>query len=296
MTMTFEEKQKYYISVIDKRLKEYMSFPKGKQDRLYEAMRYSLFAGGKRIRPILALEFSAMCGGSEDKALPAACAIEMIHTFSLIHDDLPCMDNDDMRRGRASCHKAFDEATALLAGDALEMFPFKILTESINCGVSAENTVRMIGILADFAGHLGMIGGQQIDTQFEGQSLGGECLTDMYRLKTSRLLQAAACMGCLAAGAREDKVKTAYEYADRVGVAFQITDDILDVYGDAKELGKPVGSDKENNKETYVALFGSEKAKETARKLTDEALKLLDRFENNEFLKQMTIKLLNRNK
>lgn len=296
MTMTFEEKQKYYISIIDKRLKEYMSFPKGKQDRLYEAMRYSLFAGGKRIRPILALEFSAMCGGSVEKAMPAACAIEMIHTFSLIHDDLPCMDNDDMRRGRESCHKAFDEATALLAGDALEMLPFGILTKSVNFGVSAENTVKMIGILSDYAGHLGMIGGQQIDTQFEGQSLGGECLIDMYRLKTSRLLQAAACMGCLAADAGEHKIKTAYEYADRLGIAFQIIDDILDVCGDAEKLGKPVGSDKENNKETYVALYGLEKAKETAQRLTDEALGLLDEFESNEFLKQMTIKLLNRNK
>lgn len=294
--MTFEEKQKYYIGIINKKLGEYMSFPEAKQSRLYEAMKYSLFAGGKRIRPILALEFSAVCGGSEEKALPAACAIEMIHTFSLIHDDLPCMDNDDMRRGRASCHRRFDEATALLAGDALEMYPFKILTDSVHCGVSAENTVKMIGILSECAGHSGMIGGQQIDTQFEGQSLGGECLTEMYRLKTSRLLQAAACMGCFSAGADETVVQRAYEYADRLGVAFQIVDDILDVCGNAEELGKPVGSDRNNNKETFASLEGIEKAKETAQILTDEALKLLDEFQNSEFLKQMTIKLLNRNK
>lgn len=294
--MTFEERQKYYISIVDKKLDEYMRFPNAKQDRLYEAMRYSLFAGGKRIRPILTLEFSAMCGGNEEKALPAACAIEMMHTFSLIHDDLPCMDDDDMRRGRASCHRKFDEATALLAGDALEMYPFRILTDSVRCGVSAENTVKMIGVLSNYAGHLGMIGGQQIDTQFEGKSLGGECLTEMYRLKTSRLLQAAACMGCLSAGADDAKVQMAFEYADRLGVAFQIVDDILDICGNSEELGKPVGSDKDNNKETYAALFGLEKAKETAQRLTDEALELLDEFENNGFLKQMTIKLLNRNK
>ena len=294
--MTFDEKQKYYIDIIDKKLEVYMSFPETKQSRLYEAMRYSLFAGGKRIRPILALEFSAMCGGNAEKALPAACAIEMMHTFSLIHDDLPCMDDDDMRRGRASCHRKFDEATALLAGDALEMYPFKILTDSVNCGVSAENTVKMIGILSDYAGHSGMIGGQQIDTQFEGRNLGLDCLTEMYKLKTSRLLQAAACMGCLSAGADEFKVQTAFEYADRLGVAFQIVDDIRDVCGNAEELGKPVGSDKDNNKETFASLAGIEKAKETAQRLTDEALKLLDEFENNGFLKQMTIKLLNRNK
>lgn len=294
--MTFKEKQEYYIGIVEKKLEEYMSFPKANQDRLYEAMRYSLFAGGKRIRPILALEFSVMCGGSAEKALPAACAIEMTHTFSLIHDDLPCMDNDDMRRGRASCHRRFDEATALLAGDALETYPFKILTDSVLCGVSAENTVKMIGILSECAGHSGMIGGQQIDTQFQGQGLGLADLTEMYRLKTSRLLQASACMGCLSAGADDYKVQRAFEYADRLGVAFQIVDDILDICGNAHELGKPVGSDKDNNKVTYASAVGAEKAKEEAQRLTDEALELLDEFENNEFLKQMTIKLLNRNK
>lgn len=294
--MTFEEKQKYYIGIVEKRLDEYMSFPEAKQSRLYDAMRYSLMAGGKRIRPILALEFSAVCGGNEEKALPAACAIEMMHTFSLIHDDLPCMDDDDMRRGRASCHKEFDEATALLAGDALEMYPFKVLTDSVKYGVSAENTLKMIGVLSEYSGHLGMIGGQQIDTQFGEKSLDLDSLTEMYRLKTSRLLQAAACMGCLSAGADGFKVKKAFDYADRLGVAFQIIDDILDVCGNSEELGKPVGSDRENNKETYVSLAGIEKAKKTAKLLTEEALEILDGFENSDFLKQMTIKLLNRNK
>lgn len=294
--MTFEEKKEYYKDIVDKRLGEYMSFPQGKQNRLYEAMRYSLFAGGKRVRPIIALEFSAMCGGGAEKALPAACAIEMTHTFSLIHDDLPCMDDDDMRRGRASCHREFGEATALLAGDALETYPFKVLTDSVNYGVSAENTIKMIGVLSELSGHLGMIGGQQIDTQFEGERLGLKGLTEMYRLKTSRLLQAAACMGCLSAGADDSVVKRAYEYADRLGIAFQIVDDILDICGNAEELGKPIGSDKENEKETFASLLGTEKAGETAQRLTNEALEILEEFENCDFLKKMTIKLLNRNK
>lgn len=292
--MTFEEKLKYYRDIADKKLREYMSFPKARQDRLFEAMRYSLFAGGKRIRAMLAIEFSKACGGTEEKALPAACAIEMMHTFSLIHDDLPCMDDDDMRRGMPSCHKAFDETTALLAGDALEMYSFRVLSDSLKYGVSAENTVRMTEILADCSGHLGMIGGQQIDTQF--RSFEENALKEMYRLKTSRLLQAAACMGCLSAGADDDTVKRAYEYGDILGIAFQIVDDILDVCGNAEELGKPVGSDEENDKATSVSILGIDGAKEKASRLTEKALSILDGFNDCDFLKQLTIKLLNRNK
>ena len=220
----------------------------------------------------------------------------MMHTFSLIHDDLPCMDDDDMRRGRPSCHKAFDEATALLAGDALEMYPFEVLTYSVNNGVSAENTLKMVKMLSWCAGAVGMIGGQQIDTEFEGQPFTEEELLQMYKLKTSRLLQGAVCMGCLSANADDDTVKVAFNYADRLGLAFQIIDDILDVCGDEKTLGKPIGSDKDNNKTTYVTLVGLDNAKEKARLLTEEALSILDKFENNQFLKQLTLKLLNRNK
>lgn len=294
--MTYKERIIHYKNVVDGRLEEYMTFNPKKQDRLFEAMRYSLMAGGKRIRPVLALEFARICGGKEEAALPAACAIEMIHTFSLIHDDLPCMDNDDMRRGRKSCHMRFDEATALLAGDALEMYPFEVLADSVKYGVSAENTLKMVKLLAEYAGHMGMIGGQQIDTQFESINIGENNLIEMYRLKTSRLLQAAACMGCICAGAGDDKLQKAFEYGDKVGLAFQIIDDILDVSGNPEELGKPVGSDKENNKETYVSLFGIERAKETAKRLTEDSLKILEIFSDSGFLKELTLELLSRNK
>lgn len=294
--MTYKERLKHYKDITDSRLEKYVTFESRKQDRLFEAMRYSLLAGGKRIRPILALEFSRLCGGTEETALPAACAVEMIHTFSLIHDDLPCMDNDDMRRGRKSCHKQFDESTALLAGDALEMYPFEIIADSVKYGVSAENSLKMVKLLAVHAGHMGMIGGQQTDTQFEGISIGEKALTEMYRLKTSRLLQAAACLGCLSAGEEGENLHRAYEYGDKLGLAFQITDDILDVCGDPNELGKPVGSDKENQKETYVSIFGVEKARETAKRLTDEALEIIGGFSDGGFLKELTLELLNRNK
>ncbi len=294
--MNYQEKKLYYKEITEKHLNDYMTFPSAKQDKLYEAMRYSLNAGGKRIRPILALEFCKICGGDENAALPAACAIEMMHTFSLIHDDLPSMDNDDMRRGRASCHKAFDEATALLAGDALEMYPFDILADSVKYGVTAENTLKMIRLLARCAGHGGMIGGQQIDTQFEGTRLKEDELLNMYSLKTSRMLQAAVCMGCLSAGADDDTVNKAYEFGDKLGLCFQIVDDILDICGDSKTLGKPVGSDAENNKNTYAGIVGTGKAKEKAEFLTQEALAILDSFENSEFLKKFTAELLNRNK
>lgn len=294
--MTYEEKIEYYKNAVENKLNDYLKFEPKKQGRLFEAMKYSLTAGGKRIRPILTLEFASLCGGSVEAALPAACAVEMIHTFSLIHDDLPCMDNDDMRRGRKSCHKAFDEATALLAGDALELYPFEVLTDSVKCGVTPENTVKMVRLLAEYAGHMGMTGGQQIDTQFEGESIGEENLLEMYKLKTSRLLQAGACMGCLSAGEDGERLKKAYEYGEKLGLAFQITDDILDICGNAELLGKPVGSDKKSNKETYASLVGIEKASEKAKRLTDEALAAIEDFSRGDFLKQLTLNLLKRNK
>ena len=294
--MTFDEQMLFYKDLMDNALDKYMDFQSLKQGRLFEAMKYSLKAGGKRIRPVLTLEFGKICGGKYENAIPAACAIEMMHTFSLIHDDLPCMDNDDMRRGKPSCHKAFDEATALLAGDALEMYPFEALTDSLNCGVSADNTLKMVKVLSWCSGAVGMIGGQQIDAEFEGQPFSEEELLQMYRLKTSRLLQGAVCMGCLSADADDGIVRNAFEYADRLGLAFQIVDDILDVCGDEEKLGKPIGSDKENRKTTYVTLAGLEGAKKKAEQLTHESLDILDKFENNQFLKQLTLKLLNRNK
>ena len=292
--MTLEQTLTEYKSLIDKELDRCLTFSPCKQQRLLDAMRYSVNAGGKRIRAILTLEFARLCGGTAEAALPAACAIELLHAFSLIHDDLPCMDDDDMRRGKPSCHIAFDEATALLAGDALEIFPFKLIADSVNHGVTAENTLKMSALLAENAGHMGMTGGQQIDTQFV--SLSHDELLQMYELKTSRLIQTAAAFGCISAGADEKTAAIADEYGKKLGLAFQIVDDILDITADSSAIGKPAGSDAKNNKKTYAALVGLDTARKTAEQLTNDALTLLDGFTDNDFLKQLTIKLLDRSK
>ena len=292
--MSLEQTLGDYKSLIDKELDRCLTFPPCKQQRLIEAMGYSVKAGGKRIRAILTLEFARLCGGTTEAALPAACAIELIHAFSLIHDDLPCMDDDDMRRGKPSCHIAFDEGTALLAGDALAIYPFKLIADSVNHGVTPENALKMSALLAENAGHLGMTGGQQIDTQFD--SLTPEDLLEMYELKTSRLLQTAAVFGCLSADADDKAVTAAYEYGKKLGLAFQIVDDILDICGDSAEIGKPTGSDAKNSKKTYASLIGVESAGKTAEQLTNQALTLLDEFPHSDFLEQLTIKLLGRKK
>ena len=292
--MSIEQTLNEYKALIDAELDRLLTFPPCKQQRLLEAMRYSVNAGGKRIRAILTLEFAKLCGGSAEAALPAACAIELLHAFSLIHDDLPSMDDDDMRRGKPSCHIAFDEGTALLAGDALAIYPFGLIADGVNHGVSPENALKMSALLAENAGHMGMTGGQQIDTQFD--SLTPDDLLQMYELKTSRLIQTAAVFGCLSANADDKALNAAGEYGKNLGLAFQIVDDLLDILGDSSEIGKPTGSDAKNRKKTYPALVGTEAARKTAEQLTNQALTLLDGFSESDFLKQLTIKLLDRNK
>lgn len=260
-----------------------------KYKALYDAATYSLEAGGKRIRPVLAFEMCRVCGGNISDALPAAVAIEMIHTFSLIHDDLPCMDNDDMRRGRPSCHKAHGEAVALLAGDALTAYAGKYICDS---DLSAVKKSEMIKELYDRT--LGMIEGQTIDIDGSFDTLDG--LLSMYRMKTSELLTAASVMGCIAAGADDEKISAARAYAHDLGLAFQIVDDILDVTSTAEELGKPIGSDEEQNKTTSVTLLGLDKARALAKEYTEGAEKALAAFENTEFLYRLTDLLLNRKK
>lgn len=260
-----------------------------KYKALYDAAAYSLEAGGKRIRPVLAFEMCRVCGGDPSDALPAAIAIEMIHTFSLIHDDLPCMDNDDMRRGRPSCHKAHGEAVALLAGDALTAYAGKIICDS---SLSADKKAAMIQVLYDRT--IGMIEGQTIDIDGNFDTLDG--LISMYEMKTSELLTAACVMGCIAAGADKKKISAATAYAHDLGLAFQIVDDILDVTSTSEELGKPVGSDEEHNKTTSVTLLGLEKAKELAEKYTHGAENALAEFDDTEFLKKLTDLLLSRKK
>lgn len=296
--MTEENKQRLdsYISAVNERIDIYKSRYGGSEsDYQYDvtkAMWYSLEAGGKRIRPVLAMEFCRVCGGSAEQALSASAAIEMIHTFSLIHDDLPCMDNDDYRRGKPSCHKAFREDTALLAGDALENLAYRVIVDDDK--LTAETKVMLIKELSEAVGIHGMIGGQVIDMYNDGTAdFSSEKLLKMYVMKTSALLKAACRMGCICAGAY-NKTESAGEYAEKLGVAFQLVDDILDITSTGDVLGKPCGSDAASGKCTYAAAYGIKEAEEYASKLTEEAMEHLGCFNDNKFLIELTEMLLYR--
>lgn len=283
-----------YIPVIENKLNELLPESGERYSSAVNAMRYSLLSGGKRIRPILLLEFYSLFGGRAEGALNFSAAIEMIHTYSLIHDDLPCMDNDDMRRGKPSCHKAFGYDTALLAGDALLTHAF--LAAASTADIPPERVSRAISVLAQKAGIYGMVGGQVMDLDFEKNGANGEELTAMYIKKTSCLLEAAAMCGAVLAGADEETVKKTEEYAENLGLAFQITDDILDCTADEKTLGKPIGSDKKNGKTTFVTLLGLDGAKQSAALLTKKAEDILNGFSGDtSYLKELTEYLLNRN-
>ena len=265
------------------------------EDIVHEAMKYSLSIGGKRIRPVLVLEFCRVCGGSIEDALPMAAALEMIHTYSLIHDDLPCMDDDDMRRGRPSCHIKYGYEYALLAGDGLLTASFGVIADSDFAKKNPAAAINAISLLSSLAGANGMIGGQVIDLKNEKRKAGIEVLSKMDELKTGALIKCAALLGCTAAGADEDKISAAVTYTEKIGQAFQIVDDILDVTGDEQSLGKPIGSDEESGKSTYVSLLGIEKAQSLADELTDEAVTALDIFGGEgEFLKELAYKLAKR--
>lgn len=259
---------------------------------LIKSMKYSLKAGGKRVRPLLTLMFADACGGTVENALPFACAVEMIHTYSLIHDDLPCMDNDDYRRGRLSNHKVFGEDIALLAGDALLTLAFETaLSQADKNNTSAKAALA----LARYAGATGMVGGQTIDLTYENKNASVDILKEMDVKKTSALIMAACEMGCISAGADDRKISAARSFGENIGLAFQIIDDILDVTSTSSELGKPVGSDAENNKSTYVSLLGLEKCKEIANELTVKAVKSLDEFDSDTSqIKEFALSLLDR--
>lgn len=259
-----------------------------------DAMKYSVSNGGKRIRPILAIEFAKAVNGNLDAALNFGCAVEMIHTYSLIHDDLPCMDNDDMRRGKPSCHIAFGEDNALLAGDALLTEAFATL--GFAKGVTSENIVRAVTYLSAFAGINGMVGGQVLDLQFENSKPSVDEILRMYSLKTCGLIKSACVLGCLTAEEYdENKIRAAIDYAENLGIAFQIQDDILDVEGDSTSLGKPIGSDAKNDKSTIVKYFGLEKSKMLVEEYTDKAVSALKVFDNNtDTLTQLAYMLVDR--
>ena len=277
-----------FSELINKDLFEYFDTYLEEYKVIFDSMRYSVENGGKRVRPLLTLLFCDACGGDVKKALPVAEAVEYIHTYSLIHDDLPCMDNDDFRRGKPSNHKVYGEAFALLAGDGLLTAAFERITDLHKAGLySADVAVNAIYTLSHLAGSRGMIGGQVIDLINEDNADADiDSLMLMDNLKTGALIEAACVMGCIVAEADEAKKKAAAEFAKKIGLAFQIKDDILDVTGTLEKLGKMVGSDEQNGKSTYVTLLGVDKCQELVDKLTEEAMSALEAFDDNEALKE----------
>lgn len=271
-----------YKSLIDEKLAEYF-MPAGlPYDGLLESMRYSLTAGGKRIRPILVLEFCRISGGDIQKALPVACAVEMLHTYSLIHDDLPCMDNDDLRRGKPTNHVVYGECTAVLAGDALQAEAFGTILRS---ELPAEVRANCAEILADAVGSDGMCAGQFLDMKGENMVLSEDELNEINSRKTGALLIAACRMGVAAAGGSDEQLEAAALFGAAIGAAFQIRDDILDVISTDEALGKPVGSDAQENKNTYMALYGEERCMQMIRRLTESAKSALSvAFTDTDFL------------
>lgn len=292
--MTFSEQMKADIAQIEAALAQYLSRETGEgYDRIFEAAKYSALAGGKRLRPVIVLAFCRLCGGEADKAMPFACALEMIHTYSLIHDDLPCMDDDDLRRGRPTCHKAFDEATAVLAGDGLLTAAFE--TAAAAKGLDAEAVLRCVRILGREAGMNGMIAGQMLDLGAEHRRISLDALNLLQSLKTGCLLRAACELGCTAAGCTDARtLEAAREYGEKLGLAFQIQDDILDIEGDARTLGKTTGKDARDEKSTFPALLGLEACRALADRLTGEAVAALDRLPGNGFLTELARSLTGR--
>ena len=286
--------QTMYIEMVEKALDRYVSTQRCNNDHVLEAMRYSVLGGGKRIRALLVLNFNRILGGAANDAMEFAAAIEMMHAYSLIHDDLPCMDDDDLRRGKPSCHVAFGEAIALLAGDALQTLAFETLAR--NTSLEPAQVLQAVRELAAAAGSRGMVGGQTVDIEGTAQTV--EQLTGMCMMKTGALIKCAVRLGCLSVGADEASMAQANIYADAIGLAFQIRDDILDVIGSTEELGKPVGSDAEQQKATFATVLGTERAQSLAEKLTRTALDALKQLNvaEDDPLYEMTVELCSRKK
>ena len=280
-------------------VEQYLPEEAGHQKTIFEAMNYSVRAGGKRLRPMLMLETYRLFGGQGKEIEPFMAAVEMIHTSSLIHDDLPCMDNDELRRGKPTTWVKYGYDMAVLAGDALMIYAFETAAKACQegPGEKAELVARAMGLLAAKTGIYGMIGGQVVDVELTGRPVGREQLDFIYRLKTSALLEASMMTGALLAGAEEDQLRTVEQIAAAVGLAFQIQDDILDVTGTPEQLGKPVLSDEKNQKTTYVTLEGLEKAREDVARISAEALKLLHSLPGeNLFLEELIQMLVTREK
>ncbi len=259
------------------------------QIRLYESMRYSLLAGGKRLRPVLTQAFCELCGGEAEDALAFGSAVEMIHTYSLIHDDLPCMDNDDYRRGKLTNHRVYGEALAVLAGDGLLTHAFRRLTMA---ELPTDRILRAVSILADCAGEDGMVGGQVLDMAAEERECTAAEVHAIQSRKTGALISAACQLGVVAAGGTDEQLAAAREYAESLGLAFQIQDDILDVIGDAQKLGKATGVD--GNKNTFVRIYGIDTCREMVRTETDKAIAALSVFDSPHFLIDLARRLIER--
>ena len=289
--MSFDVLSAQYRSHVEAFLEHwYARFSDEPQKQLFDAMKYSLMAGGKRLRPIFVYAFCQLCGGKWEDAAPLAAAIEMIHTYSLIHDDLPCMDDDDFRRGRPTNHKVFGEAMAVLAGDAL-------LTDAFAVASTAklprpEDTATVIGILSECSGSLGMVGGQVLDILSEERELTEQEVLDIQQRKTGGLIRAACAMGAVAGGATEAQFDAACRFAAGLGLAFQIRDDMLDVIGTKEEMGKSVGTDETKN--TFVRLYGLERCEELVQRYTNYAVDALKIFPDTEYLVTMAKKLTDR--
>lgn len=298
---TFKQELKVRTTEIEQLLEKYLPQETGHQKTILEAMNYSMRAGGKRLRPMLMQEVCRLFTGSLlDCVIPFMAAVEMIHTSSLVHDDLPCMDDDMMRRGKASTWAEYGEDIGVLAGDALMMYAFETAATAFETSVDPDELSRIgkaMGILARKTGVYGMIGGQTVDVELAGGPIPKDKLDFIYRLKTGALIEASMLIGAVLGGAADEDCKIVESLASKIGMAFQIRDDILDVTGSEETLGKPVNSDEKNKKTTYVTLEGLEKAKADVEQISAEALKDLDELPgNNEFLEQLIHLLINRQK
>ena len=286
--MNLESRSREYREFIENYLKDfYAQWHKEPQKPLFDSIEYSLLAGGKRLRPILAFEFCRLCGAPWQDAAPFAAAVEMIHTYSLIHDDLPSMDNDDFRRGRPTNHKVYGEAMAILAGDGLLTDAFLIASQA-----KTESIRDAIALLSECAGSLGMVGGQVLDIMSEERELTEQEVLDIQRRKTGCLISAACGLGALAGGATEEQFDAACQFAAGLGLAFQIRDDMLDVIGTQEEMGKGVGTDAAKN--TFVRLYGLEKCEELVNKYTNYALEALQVFQDTEYITALAKSLTDR--
>lgn len=296
--MNFKEVQTKKARKIDEILQSYLPKQEGFQKQIMEAMEYTLMAGGKRLRPMLMQETYQLFGGTGDLVHPFMAAIEMIHTYSLVHDDLPAMDNDDYRRGRKTAHIVYGEAMGILAGDALLNYAFETAAGAFEENSQQSQLIgKALRILAGKAGIYGMIGGQVVDVAQGDEPMTKAKLDFIYELKTSALIESSMMIGAVLAGASDEEVAVIEQIAKNVGIAFQIQDDILDVTSVAEVLGKPIHSDEKNEKTTYIGLMGIEKAKQVVEQLSREAVDLLHQLEgSNSFLEELLIQLINREK